>query len=178
MKHKKISLDLIKDLRNMTGASISDCKQALEESNGDKNKAIILLRKRGLEIAQAKKGRSAQEGRIESYVHFDNKLGVLLEVNCETDFVARNRDFCQFTKDLAMQIAATNPVYIGKEDVPKDKINKLEDKDDFYKTNCLLEQEFIKDPSIIIKDLLADIVAKIKENVVIRRFIRYKIGAE
>ena len=178
MRHKKISLDLIKDLRKMSQASIIDCKQALEEAGGDKNKAIMLLRKRGLEIAQAKKGRSAQEGRIESYVHFGNKLGVLLEVNCETDFVARNRDFCQFTKDLAMQIAATDPVYVRKEDVPKDKIDKLEDKDDFYKKNCLLEQEFIKDPSITIKDLLADIVAKIKENVIIRRFIRYKIGAE
>ena len=178
MRHKKISADLIKDLRNMSQASIIDCKQALEEAGGDKNKAIILLRKRGLEIAKAKKGRSAKEGRIESYVHFGNKLGVLLEVNCETDFVARNRDFCQFTKDLAMQIAAANPVYIRKEDVPKDKIDKLEDEDDFYKKNCLLEQEFIKDPSITIKDLLADIVAKIKENVVIRRFTRYKIGAE
>ena len=171
-------MDLIKNLRKISQASISDCKQALEEADGDMDKAIMFLRKRGLEIAQAKKERPAQEGRIESYVHMGNKLGVLLEVNCETDFVARNKDFCQFTKDLAMQITATNPVYLSKEDVPKKDIDKAEDKQDFYKKNCLLEQEFIKDPSITIKDLLADIVAKMKENIVIRRFTRYKIGAE
>jgi elongation factor Ts len=175
---KKISLDLIKDLRKTSQASISDCRQVLEEAGGDKEKAIRLLRKRGLEIARAKKERPAREGRIESYVHTGNKLGVLLEVNCETDFVARNTDFCQFTKDLAMQITATNPGYIKKEDVPKKIIDKVEDKQGFYKQNCLLEQDFIKDPSITIKDLLADLVAKLSENVVIRRFIRYKLGEE
>jgi elongation factor Ts len=180
MKHKKISLDLIKDLRKVSQASISDCKEALEKAGGDKNKAIKLLRKRGLEIAQAKKERPAQEGRIESYVHMGNKLGVLLEVNCETDFVARNRDFCQFTKDLAMQIAAICPLYIKREDVSKKVIDKLagKDKEEFYKNNCLLEQAFIKDPSIMIKDLLAELVAKMNENIIIRRFIRYKIGEE
>jgi len=162
----------------MSQASISDCKKAIEEAGGDIEKAIKLLRKRGLEIAQQKKGRATQEGRIESYVHLGNKLGVLLEVNCETDFVANNRDFCQFTKDLAMQIAAASPLYIGREDVPKSAINKVDDKDEFYKKNCLLEQPFIKDPLITIKDLLADIVAKMNENIVIRRFIRYKIGEE
>jgi elongation factor Ts len=175
---KNISLDMIKELRRMSQASISDCKQALEEAGGDKDKAIKFLRKRGLEIAQAKKERTAREGRIESYVHTGNKLGVLLEVNCETDFVARNTDFCQFTKDLAMQITATNPLYIGKEDVPKKAIDKVEDKEQFYKENCLLEQAFIKDPSITIKDLLAELVAKLSENVIIRRFIRYKVGEE
>jgi elongation factor Ts len=175
---KKIPLDLIKNLRLMTQASISDCKKALEEVGGDIEKAVKFLRKRGMEIAQAKKERSTQEGRIESYVHTGNKLGVLLEVNCETDFVARNEDFCQFTKNLAMQITATNPQYIRKEDVSKELIDKLEDKDDFYKNNCLLEQAFIKDPSITIKDLLADVIAKMNENVVISRFIRYKIGGE
>lgn len=175
---KKISLDLIKDLRRLSQASISDCRQALEKAGQDKDKAIKLLRKRGLEIARAKKERPAREGRIESYVHTGNKLGVLLEVNCETDFVARNTDFCQFTKDLAMQITATCPLYISKEDIPKKVIDKLEDKQGFYKQNCLLEQAFIKDPSITIKDLLADLVAKLSENVVIRRFIRYKLGEE
>lgn len=175
---KKISLDLIKDLRKMSQASISDCKQVLEQTRGDIEKAIKLLRKRGLEIAQAKKGRSAQEGRIEFYVHVGNKLGALLEVNCETDFVARNRDFCQFTKDLTMQIVATSPVYIGKENVPRRVLNKVKDKEEFYKNNCLLEQAFIKDPSITIKDLLAELVVKMSENIVIRRFIRYKIGEE
>ncbi|MGD9015015.1 MAG: elongation factor Ts [Candidatus Omnitrophota bacterium] len=175
---KKISLDLIKDLRKISQASISDCKQALEESGGNTDKAIKLLRKRGLEIARAKKERPAREGRIESYIHTGNKLGVLLEVNCETDFVARNPDFCRFTKDLAMQITATSPLYIKKEDVPKKAIDKLEDKEAFYKENCLMEQAFIKDPAITIKDLLADLVAKLSENVVIRRFTRYKLGEE
>ena len=175
---KKISLDLIKDLRNMTGASISYCKEALEQAAGDKNEAIKFLRKRGLEIAQAKKERIAKQGRIESYVHMGNKLGVLLEVNCETDFVARNQDFCQFTKDLAMQITATAPVYIRKEDVPKEVIDKLENEEEFYKNNCLLEQLFIKDSSVTIKDLLGELVAKVNENVTIRRFIRYKLTEE
>ena len=175
---KKISLDLIKDLRRISQASISDCKQALQEANGDKDKAIQFLRKRGLEIAQAKRERTASAGRIESYIHTGNKLGVLLEVNCETDFVARNADFCQFTRDLAMQITATNPIYIRKENVPKKVIDKLEDKEQFYKENCLLEQPFIKDTTITVGDLLADLVGKLRENVVIRRFIRYKLGEE
>ena len=175
---KKISLSLIKDLRKISQASISDCKVALEEADGDIEKAIRLLRKRGLEIIQAKKERAATEGRIESYVHMGNKLGVLLEVNCETDFVARNEDFCQFTKDLSMQIAAASPLYIGREDVPEKVIDNIEDREEFYKNNCLLEQVFIKDPSITIRDLLADLIAKMRENIVIRRFIRYKIGEE
>jgi elongation factor Ts len=173
---KKIPLDLIKDLRKISQASISDCKQALEQSGGDMEKAIKLLRKRGLEIAKAKKERLTQEGRIESYVHLGNKLGVLLEVDCETDFVARNKDFCQFTKDLAMQITATNPRYISREDVPQKALDKVDDKEEFYKDNCLLEQAFIKNPSITIKDLLADLVAKVSENIVILRFVRYKVG--
>ncbi len=175
---KKVSLSLIKDLRRMSQAGISDCRCALEETSGDIEKAVKLLRKRGLEIAQAKQGRTAQEGRIESYVHTGSKLGVLLEVNCETDFVARNKDFCQFTKDLAMQIAAVNPLFITKEDVSKKVLKEVEDKEGFYKKNCLLEQVFIKDSSLTIKDLLADLITKTNERVVIRRFIRYKVGEE
>ncbi|MCM8771069.1 MAG: translation elongation factor Ts, partial [Candidatus Omnitrophica bacterium] len=114
----QIPLELIKELRQATSASISDCRRALEEAGLDLNKATEILRKRGLEIAQEKRDRIAREGRIESYVHLGNKIGVLLEVNCETDFVARNEDFCQFTKDVAMQIVATNPRYIRKEDIP------------------------------------------------------------
>jgi elongation factor Ts len=109
-------------------------------------------------------------------VHHGNKIGVLLEVNCETDFVARNSDFCQFTKDLSMQIAACNPSYIKKEDVPKGVLEEQKDKDQFIKENCLLEQVFVKDPGITIKDYLGSLVAKIGENIVIRRFMRYKIG--
>ncbi len=175
---KKISVDLIKDLRKMSQASIADCKKALEEADGDIEEAIKLLRKRGMEIAQAKKDRPAQEGRIESYIHTGNKLGVLLEVNCETDFVARGEDFREFTKNLAMQIAASDPAYIRKEDVPEEVINKVEDKEEFYKENCLLEQAYIRDPSITISDYLAALVGKIGENIVVRRFVRYKIGEE
>ena len=172
----KISLDAIKELRAMTSASISDCKKALAQAGGDTQKAVELLRKRGLEIATAKQDRVAKEGRIEAYVHLGNKIGVLLEVDCETDFVARNSDFCQFTKDVAMQIAACNPAYIKKEDVPKDVIEKQNDKELFFKESCLLEQVFIKDPNITIKDYLGSLVAKIGENIVIRRFVRYKVG--
>lgn len=175
---KKISIDLIKDLRKMSQASIADCKKALEGADGNIEEAIKLLRKRGLEIARAKKDRPAQEGRVQSYIHTGNKLGVLLEVNCETDFVARSEDFCQFAKNLAMQIAAGNPAYIRKEDVPEEVINKVEDKEEFYKENCLLEQAYIRDPSITINDYLAALVGKIGENIVVRRFVRYKIGEE
>ena len=160
----------------MTSASISDCKKALQEVDGDIQKAVELLRKRGLEIVAKKQDRVTKEGRIEAYVHLGNKIGVLLEVDCETDFVARNSDFCQFTKDVAMQIAACNPLYIKKEDVPEDVIEQQKDKEQFYKDNCLLEQVFIKDPSLTIKDYLGSLVAKIGENIVIRRFMRYKFG--
>lgn len=172
----EISVDLIKELRSLTSASISRCKKALEETGGDIKKAIEFLRKQGLEIITEKKDRITKEGRIESYVHFGNKIGVLLEVDCESDFVARNIEFCQFTKDLAMQIAACNPLYIKREDVPPDCLEAVEDKEDYFKNNCLLEQVFIKDPSITIKDYLGSLVAKVGENIVIRRFIRYKVG--
>jgi len=172
----KIFLESIKELREMTYASIMECKKALHEVDGDIRKAAELLRKRGLEIAKGKQGRVAKEGRIEAYVHLGNKIGVLLEVDCETDFVARNSDFCQFTKDVAMQIAACNPKYIKREDVPQDVIESEKDKELFFKDNCLLEQIFIKDPSLTINDCLGTLIAKIGENIVIRRFVRYKIG--
>jgi len=171
-----ISVDLIKELRNMTSASIAHCKQALEDTGGDIAKAAQLLRKRGLEIAAERQGRAAKEGRIEAYVHLGNKIGVLLEVDCETDFVARNSDFCQFTKDISMQITACSPLYIKREDVPAEVIEQEKDKEQFYKNNCLLEQVFVKDPSITVKDYLGSLIAKIGENIVIRRFVRYKVG--
>ena len=160
----------------MSSASVSDCKKALEEAKGSLEEAILLLRKRGLEIAASKQDRKTKEGRIEAYVHLGNKIGVLLEVNCETDFVARNEDFCQFTKDVAMQIAASSPLYISKEDVPKGVLKEYKEPQDFYKQHCLLEQPFIKDLNITIKDYLASLIAKIGENIVIRRFTRYKVG--
>lgn len=173
----KISLDLIKELRNVTSASVSECRKALEETGSDLQEAIKLLRKRGLEMAAKKQGQGAKEGRIEAYVHLGNKVGVLLEVDCQTDFVARNGEFCQFTKDVAMQIVALNPTYISREDVPAEAIEGQKDKELFYKDNCLLEQAFVKDPGITIKDYLGSLIAKFSENIVIRRFIRYKIGA-
>jgi len=172
----KIPLELVKDLRQLTSASVADCKKALEESGGDLKKAKDLLRKRGLEIAAQRQGSIAKDGRIEAYVHTGNKIGVLLEVNSETDFVARNSDFCQFTKDVAMQIAACNPTYIKKDDVPAEVIQDEKDKEQFFKDHCLLEQPFIKDPSITVGDYLANLVGKLAEKIVIRRFVRYKIG--
>lgn len=172
----KSSVDAIKELRDLTCSSVAHCKKALEDAKGDLKQAIILLRKQGLEIAAKKQGRAAKEGRIDCYIHHGNKIGVLLEVNCESDFVARNDEFIKFTKDLAMQIAATNPEYIKKEDVPEEVLKHEKDKEDYYKNNCLLEQVFVKDPSLTINDYLGNIVAKIGENVVIHRFIRYKIG--
>ena len=172
----KSSVAAIKELRDMTCSSVAHCKKALEEAKGDMKQAVILLRKHGLEIATKKQGRLAKEGRIECYLHHGNKIGVLLEVNCESDFVAKNEEFVRFTKDLAMQIAATSPEYIKKEDVSEEVLKHEKNKEDYYKNNCLLEQVFVKDPSLTIRDYLGSIVAKIGENVVIRRFIRYKIG--
>jgi len=171
-----ISVDSIKELRNMTCASVAQCKKALEETSGDIKKAAVLLRKRGLEIASNSQGRKTKEGKIEAYVHLGNKIGVLLEVDCETDFVARNSDFCQFTKDVSMQIAACNPIYIKREDVPAGVLKEEKNKEEFIKNNCLLEQPFVKDPSMSVKDYLGSIISRIGENVVIRRFVRYKVG--
>ena len=170
------SAELIKELRHMTSASIAHCKTALEESKGDLKKAAEILRRKGLEIAAKKEGRAAKEGRIEAYIHHGNKIGVLLEVNSESDFVAKNSEFALFTKDLAMQIAACSPTYIKREEVPAEILEQEKNKDEFCKAHCLLEQVFVKDPSITIKDYLGSIVAKLGENIVIRRFVRYKIG--
>jgi elongation factor Ts len=172
----KNSVSAIKELRDLTCASVAHCKKALEEAKGDIKQAVILLRKQGLEIAAKKQSRAAKEGRVDSYIHHGNKIGVLVEVDCESDFVARNEDFMKFTKDLAMQIAATSPEYIKTEDVPEDVLKHEKNKEEYYKHACLLEQVFVKDPGLTIKDYLGTIVAKLGENIVIRRFIRYKIG--
>ena len=159
----KVSLDLIKELRNMTSASVSHCRKAIEETGGDLQQAVKLLRKRGLELAANKQGQGAKEGRIEAYVHLGNKIGVLLEVDCQSDFVARNGEFCQFTKDIAMQIAAISPTYTSTGKMFRQKLLEGEkDKELFYKNHCLLEQVFVKDPSITIKDYLGSLVAKIE----------------
>ncbi|MCK5579662.1 MAG: translation elongation factor Ts [Candidatus Omnitrophica bacterium] len=170
------SLELIKELRESTSCGVIDCKNALVEAQGDLNKAKEILQKRGLELAAKKGSRLAKEGRIESYVHMGNKIAVLVEVNCETDFVARNEDFCQFTKDLAMHIAALNPKYIKEEEVPEEVLNEAEDPKAFVKEGCLLNQPFVKDQGKTIQEYLNELIAKIGENILINRFIRYKVG--
>jgi elongation factor Ts len=194
-----ISAATVKQLREKTGAGIMDCKEALSECNGDISKAVDFLRKKGLAIAAKRAGRATTEGIIESYIHMDSKLGVLVEINCETDFVAKNEDFKEFAKNIAMHITATNPVSIRPEDVPKETIDKekeiyraqvldmgkpekIADKivdgkmNKFFKENCLMNQAYVRDPDITIEDLLNDMVAKIGENITIKRFARFKIG--
>ncbi len=191
-------LDAIKVLREKTNAGMVACKKALREADGNVDKAIEILRKQGVAMATKKGGRAAKEGRAESYIH-GGKIGVLVEVNCETDFVARNDDFKIFVKDLAMQIAASNPLYVKKEDVPESAIKKeteiikaqltgkpaqaaekiIEGKlTKFFQEVCLVEQPFIKDQSMTVKDILTSMIAKIGENIVIRRFVRYQVGEE
>ncbi len=170
------SLELIKELREATSCGVIDCKKALEESDGDLTKAKELLKQRGLELAAKKGGRSAKEGRIEVYIHTGNKMIAMVEVSCETDFVARNEDFIQFSKDVAMQIGAMAPAYIKEEDVPQEVLKVQEDPKTFLKEKCLMNQTFIKDSSKGMQDYLNEIVAKIGENVFVNRFTRYKVG--
>ena len=171
-----MSADTIKELREATGCGIMDCKKALDEAKGDMKKAKELLRERGLQMALKKADRAAREGRVEAYIHNGSKIGVLLEVNCETDFVGRSDDFMQFTKDVAMHIAAMAPKYVKKDDVSAEVLGKEEDQAGFLKASVLLEQPFVKDASKSVQDLLNELVAKIGENIVIGRFVRYKIG--
>jgi len=192
-------LDAIKKLREKTNAGVMDCKKALKEAAGNIEKAIEILRKKGIKLASLRSSRTAKDGRIESYIHMNGKIGVLVEVNCETDFVARNEEFRKFTKDISMQIAAAKPKYVKREEIPDD-IQKKEkeilmatiknkpkaalDKillgklEKFYEETCLLDQPFIKDPKLKIKDLLNELIAKIGENIVIRRFVRYQLGED
>ncbi|MFA5038222.1 MAG: translation elongation factor Ts [Candidatus Omnitrophota bacterium] len=175
-----VSIELIKQLRDMTLASVADCKKALDDAQGDLAKASVLLKKRGLEIAAKKASRAANQGRIEAYVHTGNKIGVVLEVNCETDFVARNEEFVRFTKDVAMQIAASAPLCVNIEEVPAQALAEFNEaqRQDYAKTHCLLDQPFIRDPKQTIRDYLTSIVARLGENIVVRRFCRFKIGEE
>ena len=190
-------LDKVKELREKTNAGIMNCKVALKEANGDIEKAIDILRKKGVSLASKKSSRTAKEGMITSYIHMNNKIGVLLELNCETDFVARNDEFVKFAKELTMQIAAANPTYITKDEVtPEDlarerEIIKEQNKNkpehalekimegklkSYYQDICLLDQPYIKDPKVSISDLLTGVIAKTGENIVITRFIRYQLG--
>ena len=171
-----MSLDAIKELREQTNCGIIDCKKALADAGGDIHKAKTILREKGLQMALKKASRVAKEGRVEVYLHQGNKLGVLVEINCETDFVARNEDFIAFSKSLAMHIAAMAPKYVKKDDVPAEVLAAEADKDGFVKANVLLEQAFVKDASKSIQDLLNELVAKIGENIVVGRFVRFKVG--
>ncbi len=172
------SMEDIKQLREETSCGVIDCKNALEQSAGDINKAKEILRERGLEIAAKKGSRLAKEGRVETYIHMGSKIGVLVEVNCETDFVARNEDFSRFCKDVAMHIAAMNPRFISEEDVPEEVLAAQEDKAAFIKERCLLAQPFVKNQGMTIGNCITDLIAKIGENIRIRRFIRYRVGQD
>lgn len=172
----EISVDVIKELRELTSCGVIECKKALEESRGDINKAKEVLRKRGLELAAKKGSRAAKEGRIEAYIHLGSKIGVLLEVNCETDFVAKNEDFCRFTKDIAMHIAALSPKYIKREDIPEDVRKQQASLDVYAKEACLMEQPFVKDPQQSIQDYVNTMIASIGENIFVSRFARYKVS--
>ncbi len=194
-------MDLVKELRARTGAGLLDCKKALEQAEGDIEKAIEILRKMGIAKAEKKMSREAKEGIIEAYIHPGAKLGVLVEVNCETDFVANTPEFKQLAHDLAMQIAASDPMVVSREDLPQEVIEKekeiyraqlegskkpphvieriIEGKlEKFYQEVVLLEQPFIKDPSKTVGDLIKEHIAKFGENIKVRRFARFRIGEE
>ncbi len=168
--------DKIRQLREETGAGVMECKKALEQAGGDFIKAKELLKERGLEIAAKKSTRTTSEGRIVSYIHHNHKIGSLLEINCETDFVAKNEDFAKLCKDIAMHITATRPAYLKKEDVPKKDIPEMEKPEDFYKRACLLEQPFIKDDKTTIGEYVSSVIAKTGENIVIKRFVIFAVG--
>ena len=194
-----ITAEMVKELRSLTGAGMMECKKALLETEGDKERAIGLLRERGLSSAAKRAGKIAAQGLVDAYIHLGGKIGVMVEVNCETDFVARNEEFKSFVRDICLQVAATNPAYLAREDVPEEVIAKekeilgrqaaREGKPEkiiekivsgrinkYFEDNCLLEQAFIKDQDKSIKDLLAEVIAKIGENIIIRRFVRFEMG--
>ncbi len=193
-----ITATMVNDLRSATGAGLLDCKKALTEANGNVDEATTILRKKGAATAAKKADRATNQGLIESYIHVGGKVGVLLEINCETDFVARNEDFKQFCKDVCLQIAAANPLYVSRDQVPEADLAKereiaaaqvlgkppaavqkiVEGKlDKFYSTICLLDQPFVKLPEKSVKDILTEKITKIGENLQIRRFTRYQLGA-
>ena len=195
----EINAAQVKELRESTGAGIMDCKQALQEAGGDVEKATRILREKGLAGAQKKAGRIAADGMIDAYIHINNRIGVLLEVNCETDFVARNESFRVMVHDIAMHIAAAKPLYVSSEDIPEavlgeereinriralqeGKPEKVVDKivegrlKKFYEEICLLDQPFVKDPEMTITELVKQTIAAVGENIIVRRFARFQVG--
>ena len=195
----KISTELVKDLREKTGVGIMDCKNALQESDGDIKKAIEILRKKGIAKSQKREGKITSEGQVQSYIHMGGKIGVLVEVNCETDFTAKTEDFTHFAKTLAMHIAATNPISISPENLPAEDLERekeiykaqaiqsgkpekviekiVEGKlRKFYSEVCLLEQGYVKDPDKTVQNLLDELKAKTGENIIVKRFTRFQLG--
>jgi len=197
----KITSQMVKDLRDKTQAGMMDCKKALSETEGDMDKAVDLLRQKGLAVAAKRAGKATSEGTIGTYVHAGGKLGVMVELGCETDFVAKTDGFIDFAKDIAMHIAASNPVGITREDIPEDVIAREKEiyvqqaidsgkpeaivekmvsgkLDKFVAEICLLEQKFVKDPDLTIQDKLNEVVATMGENISIKKFARFQVGAE
>jgi len=195
-----ISADKVKALRERTGVGIMDCKSALTETDGDIDKAVELLRKKGVASAEKRAGRDTNQGLVEAYIHAGSQLGVLVEINCETDFVAKTDDFKNFARDIAMQVAATGPRVVSREDFLKEDIDKeleiyktqannegkpeniverfVQGKlEKFYQENALMEQSYIKDPNKNIKELLTELITKTGENINIRKFVRYQLGS-
>ena len=194
-----ISADKVKELRDISGAGMMDCKKALSNSGGDIQKAMDFLRKSGIAKAQKKAGREVKDGLISTYIHPGSKLGVMLEINCETDFVAKTEGFQELSKDIAMHIAAASPISVSKDDIPNEVLNKEREiyldqakssgkpdeiakkmvegrMDKFCKENALLEQQFVKDPNTTVKEVLTDTIAKLGENISIARFTRFQLG--
>ncbi len=188
----------VAELRAQTGAGIIDCKNALTESNGDFEAAVLFLKKKGLATAAKKAERATSEGLIESYIHAGGKIGVMIQLNCETDFVAKNDGFKSLARDIAMHIAALSPQYVHRQEVPAALIDKERDiakeqcagkpeaaiekivtgkLDKFFADNCLLEQAFVKDPSITVQELVASLIAKMGENITVGKFTRYQVGS-
>ncbi len=195
----EVSAQQVKDLREKTGAGFMDCKAALRESAGDFEGAVRYLRERGLAAAAKKAGRATAEGAIGSYIHAGGKIGVLIEVNCETDFVARTDDFQQFVRSLAMQVAAARPLYVSREEIPQAELDRereiyaaqaaqsgkpaqvvakmVDGKIDKYVADvCLLDQDYVKEPGKAVRQVVADAIAKLGENISVRRFMRFQLG--
>lgn len=194
-----VSANAVKELREKTGAGIMDCKAALAEAKGDAEKAMELLRQKGLAAAKKREGRATSEGLIVSYIHAGGKIGVLLEINCETDFVAKTPDFVNLAKDIAMQVAAASPQFVRREEVSSELVEKERDiyrvqaqgskkppqviekivggkMEKFYQEVCLMEQPFIRDSNLSVSDLIKEKMAAIGENIVVKRFCRYRLG--
>jgi elongation factor Ts len=197
----QITSDVVKKLRDKTGVGMMDCKKALEETSGDFEKAVEALRKKGIDVANKRSGRQTSQGTVAAYIHMGGKIGVLVEVNCESDFVAKSDDFNNFVKDVSMQIAAANPEWVTREEVPQQVLDKEKEilKDQalktgkpekviekivegkltkFYSERCLIDQPFVKDQDRTIKQLLDELMAKTGEKCLVRRFVRYQVGED